>query len=517
MKKYLWLIVHLIFSIFIACGDDDIEECFSPTQNLELAIAESDMGCNCNPDIDMPICVDDTSFICYEGKWSTSKVGVCQTKPNGTICNGTPLDQLDWYNRMITDLNDPRVDRSAVEITLYDFEEKQILVKDYCIHQECLVPYYKIFNCEGEMICSSNLEDIEESKQCATILEGATNPRVVFTDRNDNGGCDNIVEIDEDLYNNSTEENYTIKNVSWNGTCLKIEFESGGCNGTTWETRLIDQGVVMESFPVQRNVKMILKNEEVCLAIAWQEHSFDMDPILGQHDKIYLNIEGYDKQVLIEKNQIDDCTKKPKVILKGNFKEDLVEPESVELVGTCLSVRFKTGTINDIDSQVNLLNNGIVTFSIPPFTDFVLEVKGVKDKSLKEYNVSFDMSEFEGYFISLGNFSNIFIGNVLPVTEEEFEEQLQQKRKEINELVDVVCSDTGDWSWIAIGSKPCGGPWEYIPYLTTTNNVHLLSLIDSYNNYENLGNKKFARVSTCDVAQVPTSVKCENGKSILIY
>ncbi|MCS5491889.1 hypothetical protein [Algoriphagus limi] len=37
--------------------------------------------------------------------------------------------------------------------------------------------------------------------------------------------------------------------------------------------------------------------------------------------------------------------------------------------------------------------------------------------------------------------------------------------EEIQQLAESKpCIDPNDWDFVALGSKPCGGPWEYIAY-----------------------------------------------------
>ncbi len=521
MKTSFWLALYLLFATLIACNDDDSgDACFSPTQNIELAKFDSDMGCDCDPDIDAPNCVNSLPFKCEEGKWILSPAVLCESSLS---CNETPISQLDWLQSLIKGYNDPKANTTGVEITLYDYKEGQVFLIDHCINVECFVPEYEILNCQGERICSSNLGNSTEAEQCENILKEAANPRVVYTNRIITNTCDNLVEINGDLYDNSTERNYTILDVSWDGTCLKINFSSGGCDGSTWVTRLIDQGVVMESFPVQRNVKMILENEELCDALPVQEHSFDMSPILAQNDKIYLNIEGYNKQVLIEKGISNnpnpgDCTKKP--ILDDLTLIDIAptEPTKVEIIDQCLYISFEAPKFIDLNDVV-LIDGGIETKAIPPTSVPVFSAGFFTDTSLKEYTVGFDISDFytAPRYISIGQYRVFYSGFSIPDTKEAFLEQLQQKRDEIDALVNVACNNADDWKWIAIGSKPCGGPWGFMAYPKALAATNFINLVDNYNSFEAAGNTKFGFVSTCDIAAAPTRIECINGSATLIY
>ena len=102
----------------------------------------------------------------------------------------------------------------------------------------------------------------------------------------------------DDIYENGPNAPLYIDEATILGDCLEIKFSSGGCNGKSWEIQMVDQGVVMESFPVQRNMRLSLKNEELCYALIYKEMSFDLRSIRNQDGKILINLEGWDEPLL---------------------------------------------------------------------------------------------------------------------------------------------------------------------------------------------------------------------------
>ncbi|SDX36738.1 hypothetical protein SAMN05444411_10516 [Lutibacter oricola] len=91
-----------------------------------------------------------------------------------------------------------------------------------------------------------------------------------------------------------------INSASIDDDCLKINYSSSGCSGDSWEVKLIDAGVIMESFPPQRNIKLSLKNEEICEAYFTKEISFDIDKLQVDGEVVLLNLEGFDTQIRYE-------------------------------------------------------------------------------------------------------------------------------------------------------------------------------------------------------------------------
>jgi len=112
--------------------------------------------------------------------------------------------------------------------------------------------------------------------------------------------CNDKVIISADEYLNAPDDHLTINSIEIIGDCLIIDFGSSGCDGNTWQLKLIDEGVILESYPSQRNLRLSLKNEEVCDAYFTKEVSFDISQLQVEGDKVLLNIKGYEGQVLYE-------------------------------------------------------------------------------------------------------------------------------------------------------------------------------------------------------------------------
>lgn len=85
-----------------------------------------------------------------------------------------------------------------------------------------------------------------------------------------------------------------------------------------------------------------------------------------------------------------------------------------------------------------------------------------------------------------------------------------------SEIAKEGCTRNADWTFAPIGSKSCGGPTGYIAYpkkIETT----ILPKIESYTQKMSEFNKKYNISSDCMMAAEPTSVRCENGKGVLVY
>lgn len=110
--------------------------------------------------------------------------------------------------------------------------------------------------------------------------------------------CDLETLISTEQYTTAPSDQLTINSLSINDNCLKINFSSSGCNGDTWELKLIDSEDILESNPPQRNLRLSLKNEESCLAYITKELTFDISNLQVNGNKVQLNLTNSDKNIL---------------------------------------------------------------------------------------------------------------------------------------------------------------------------------------------------------------------------
>ena len=105
--------------------------------------------------------------------------------------------------------------------------------------------------------------------------------------------CDQNVIISPTEYDNAPNFPVYISDMKIVNNCLKIKYSSSGCSGNTWVVKLIDLGVVAESFPCQRTLRFSFYNEEICAAVFTKETSFNIEDLQIQgNNSVLLNISG---------------------------------------------------------------------------------------------------------------------------------------------------------------------------------------------------------------------------------
>ncbi len=93
--------------------------------------------------------------------------------------------------------------------------------------------------------------------------------------------------------------------------------------------------------------------------------------------------------------------------------------------------------------------------------------------------------------------------------------RLEAMEEEIRELIgDAPCADSTDCAVIALGTKPCGGPWGYLVYArSAVDSLELIARVREYTAYNDELNRRWGWVSTCDLAPLPR-VACVDGHCV---
>ena len=93
-------------------------------------------------------------------------------------------------------------------------------------------------------------------------------------------------------------------------------------------------------------------------------------------------------------------------------------------------------------------------------------------------------------------------------TEEGDRAQLAGMRREIDALIgDAAGASIEDCRYMALGDKPCGGPWEYVIYsVSSTDSTALAERVTAYNAFEEEMNRRYVYMSDCMYVTPPVLV-----------
>ena len=114
--------------------------------------------------------------------------------------------------------------------------------------------------------------------------------------------CNVLSEIiSSQEFSTVSTSNYAITKVEINEDCIEITFGSSGCGTELWEEHLFSVDSFYTIFPLQRDLKMELINQDLCEANFIKTVSFDLIPLqLDGQDLLPLNIYGWNEQVSYE-------------------------------------------------------------------------------------------------------------------------------------------------------------------------------------------------------------------------
>jgi len=91
-----------------------------------------------------------------------------------------------------------------------------------------------------------------------------------------------------------------------------------------------------------------------------------------------------------------------------------------------------------------------------------------------------------------------------------------KKQEILNYINSFSCTANSNCNYIAFGSKPCGGPWEYLAYSSSVNFGALQAMVNEYNQMQNKFNIQTGAISDCMVVTAPNTVGCVNGVCTII-
>jgi hypothetical protein len=83
------------------------------------------------------------------------------------------------------------------------------------------------------------------------------------------------------------------------------------------------------------------------------------------------------------------------------------------------------------------------------------------------------------------------------------------KERIVQLAADSECADDSECLFTGFGSKPCGGPWEYLIFSTASDTAELMTLVRKFNMLSQEYNAESGKPSDCAIAPAPDSVKCE--------
>lgn len=112
--------------------------------------------------------------------------------------------------------------------------------------------------------------------------------------------CNEQAIISDSQLDSARRDALVINSLSIVDDCLIVNMSAGGCDGDSWEVRLIGSELILESLPPQRPMLLLLKNDEACEVFITREYTFDITPTQDSIPSIWLNFIDTDQRILYE-------------------------------------------------------------------------------------------------------------------------------------------------------------------------------------------------------------------------
>lgn len=204
----------------------------------------------------------------------------------------------------------------------------------------------------------------------------------------------------------------------------------------------------------------------------------------------------------------------PNNLLIGNWTEPIYNNESITFK--------RSNTLQNNSYGVSFINTGV-------FIEHTSGWCGTPPLIFTNYSGNWQTQD-RLIMVSMQHFPGNFNWRIVSLTENQLvvQRELTAQEKEHQNLItlfneietianSVPCTDANDWSYSAYGTKACGGPQGYIAYSNKINHVAFLKKILDYTQLEDVYNKKWGIISTCDTPSQPVEIVCENGSPVLKY
>lgn len=115
------------------------------------------------------------------------------------------------------------------------------------------------------------------------------------------------------------------------------------------------------------------------------------------------------------------------------------------------------------------------------------------------------------------NNCDIMEGDISKTQQEELDQLIAHKTYIKSLITNTTCSENSQCGFVGLGSKPCGGHWEYLIYSSNIDIKLLLEQVAIYNHNEDAYNRKWGVASDCMYVVPPIRVDCVNNKCVAVY
>ncbi len=246
-------------------------------------------------------------------------------------CTDNPLQNIAWLKAIVG--NESRINRiGSIKITQYTYNGDTAFLIDDCIGNGCADNLATLYDCEKNKLCEFG--GVAGVNNCTDFESEATNPILLYPTPS-NSSCDKVTLVDNALFNETEASSFIAAEIA--GNCISISFaHAPECSDRINDVNLIDSGNILESFPVQRNLKFnttpfqeaTASQNLLCDALQISTTSFDISNLAAPNEVVILNIEGFENEIRF--SRVPQCSDPTINCANGDYTEELNALEDLQ-------------------------------------------------------------------------------------------------------------------------------------------------------------------------------------------
>lgn len=202
--------------------------------------------------------------------------------PSSKTCGEDPLENIEWLKELVNN-----TDTNGLEIIQYNYKEQIVFSINSCLN--CADNLIVVFDCERNKVCEFG--GIAGLNTCPDFDTEATNGTIIFTDRY----CEKGTLVSPKLYKKLEASAIISAEIQQN--CLLLTFSILSTQDRIEDVALVDSGVILESYPIQRHLKFNIKENLTKPTSISVTTSFDVSNLVDQGETVILTIDGFNSTI----------------------------------------------------------------------------------------------------------------------------------------------------------------------------------------------------------------------------
>ncbi len=108
-----------------------------------------------------------------------SSMMACRGEDDDATCRfDDPLQELPWLGDLLDSLSTDAVFGVQQRVVQYRYADQDIFLINYCVR--CFIPVIAIHDCEGNILCGSNISSDQGPEDCSEYYRNGSCTRLIY-------------------------------------------------------------------------------------------------------------------------------------------------------------------------------------------------------------------------------------------------------------------------------------------------------------------------------------------------